>query len=320
MIPFGFMMTSVCKTYWQTVLAQAICIGIGNGLLFLPSVAILPQYFTTHKALANGIAASGSSFGGIIYPIVFRQLYPKIGFQWATRVLGFISLATAGFSFLIMRPRIIPKHKRHLTDLGAFKEPPYALFCLGMFFGFIGMFPLESRVLQHASDSCRLLRSHLLPPAICYIERHYRRKPWFLSLADIERSIHCWPYRSEYHNRSDRTIKCACSNFANHWSFGVCMDRRHKSSGHSGIRNPLRVLFRWLRIATRSGSHHAVSRSSQARHPYGPIVLDQFTLLAGRCTSVRSHIEADRWLCGFAVVLGLLDRPHRNTSRYCENQ
>ena len=139
MIPFGFMMTSLCKTYWQTVLAQAICIGLGNGLLFVPSVAILPQYFTTHKAFANGVAASGSSFGGIIYPIVFRQLYPRIGFPWATRVLGFISVATAGFSCLIMRPRVMPKHKRHLTDLAAFKEPPYTLFCIAMFCGFIGM-------------------------------------------------------------------------------------------------------------------------------------------------------------------------------------
>jgi hypothetical protein len=31
LIPFGFMMTSLAKTYWQTMLAQALCIGLGNG-------------------------------------------------------------------------------------------------------------------------------------------------------------------------------------------------------------------------------------------------------------------------------------------------
>jgi len=102
MIPFGFMMVSLCQTYWQTVLAQAFCIGLGNGFIFIPAVAILPQYFSTKKALANGIAASGSSFGGIIFPIVFRQLYPKIGFQWSCRVLGFISFATVWFSVAVM--------------------------------------------------------------------------------------------------------------------------------------------------------------------------------------------------------------------------
>lgn len=140
LIPLGFMMTSLAKEYWQTMLAQAFCIGIGNGCLFIPSVAILPQYFSTRKALANGVAASGSSFGGVIYPIVFRRVQQQLGFGWATRILGFISFVTVWFSVLVMRPRVMPKHKRHLTDLAAFKEVPYTLFCIGMFFGFIGFY------------------------------------------------------------------------------------------------------------------------------------------------------------------------------------
>ena len=59
----GVMMTSVGKTYWQILLAQGIAIGIGDGCLFLPSVAIVPQYFTTRKALATGVASLGSSVG-----------------------------------------------------------------------------------------------------------------------------------------------------------------------------------------------------------------------------------------------------------------
>ena len=140
LIPFGFMMTSLCSQYWQVMLAQAFCIGLGNGCLFIPSVAILPQYFSKHKALANGIAASGSSLGGVIYPIVFRQLYPRIGFGWATRVLGFISLFASLLSIAVMRVRVMPKQKRALTELSAFKEIPYAIFCAAMFFGFIGFF------------------------------------------------------------------------------------------------------------------------------------------------------------------------------------
>jgi MFS family permease len=134
------MMTSLAKEYWQVMLAQAFCIGIGNGLIFVPSVAILPSYFTTRKALANGLAASGSSFGGVIYPIVFRQLQQQVGFAWATRTLGFISLATCWFSVLVMKPRVLPKQKRQLTDFAAFKELPYTLFCISMIFGFIGLY------------------------------------------------------------------------------------------------------------------------------------------------------------------------------------
>ena len=140
LIPFGFMMTSLCTEYWQVVLAQALCIGLGNGCLFIPSIAILPQYFSDHKALANGIAASGSSLGGVIYPIVFRQLYPRIGFEWATRSLGFISLFASLVSIAVMKVRVMPVQKRALLEPSAFKEAPYTLFCIALVFGFIGFF------------------------------------------------------------------------------------------------------------------------------------------------------------------------------------
>lgn len=63
LVVFGYMMTSLCSSYWQVMLAQALVVGLGSGCLFIPSVAILPQYFSKRRALANGLAASGSSFG-----------------------------------------------------------------------------------------------------------------------------------------------------------------------------------------------------------------------------------------------------------------
>lgn len=62
-VVFGQMMLSLCHTYWQALLAQAVCIGLGAGLLYVPSVAILSTYFNKRIALVVGIAASGSSLG-----------------------------------------------------------------------------------------------------------------------------------------------------------------------------------------------------------------------------------------------------------------
>ena len=64
-IIFGMMMASLCHTYWQFILAQGFLVGAGNGLLFLPSIAIVPQYFSTKKALATGIVSAGSSIGNL---------------------------------------------------------------------------------------------------------------------------------------------------------------------------------------------------------------------------------------------------------------
>jgi MFS family permease len=140
LIVVGFMALSVCTEYWQVLLAQAFCVGVGNGFLYIPSVAIIPQYFSSRRAIATAVAASGSSLGGVLYPIVFRQLQPHIGFGWATRVLGFLVLATTSFSLSVMRVRQVPKQRRILIEFSAFKEVPYTLFCMAMFFGYIGFF------------------------------------------------------------------------------------------------------------------------------------------------------------------------------------
>jgi len=60
---FGMMVTSICKTYWQVLLAQGIVVGCGFGLLFVPGLAVVSQYFSTKKAFATGVASTGSSLG-----------------------------------------------------------------------------------------------------------------------------------------------------------------------------------------------------------------------------------------------------------------
>lgn len=139
-VTFGFMMTSLCREYWQVLLAQGVLVGLGNGFLWVPSVAILPQYFTTRKALANGLAAAGSSVGGIVYPITFRQLEQRVGFGWATRAIAFIALGGLLFSISVMKQRVMPKQKRDLWDFSGFKETPYTLYCLGMFLAFASFY------------------------------------------------------------------------------------------------------------------------------------------------------------------------------------
>ncbi|KAH0156048.1 MFS general substrate transporter, partial [Aureobasidium melanogenum] len=139
-VVFGFMMLSLAKTYWQVILAQGVCVGLGAGCLFVPSVAILSTYFSTRIATAMGIAASGSSLGGVIYPIVFYRLEPRIGFPWATRVIGFIALATLVVSNSVMRIRVLPAARRAVLDLKAFTELPYLFFVLGGFLAFMGLY------------------------------------------------------------------------------------------------------------------------------------------------------------------------------------
>jgi len=70
LVVFGHMMLSLCTEFYQVLLAQAFCIGIGTGCLFVPGVAIISTYFHSKLALATGLAASGSSLGTFTIPFV----------------------------------------------------------------------------------------------------------------------------------------------------------------------------------------------------------------------------------------------------------
>ncbi|KAK7733910.1 hypothetical protein SLS53_008060 [Cytospora paraplurivora] len=138
MIVFGFMMLSLCTQFWQALLAQAFCVGIGGGLLFTPTVSLIPTWFSTHVGLAVGIASSGSSLGGVVYPIVLDRLISQIGFPWAVRSIGFIALATFILPLAVMRVRVRAPKPRAIVDWSAFRDAPFMVFTLAVLIVFIG--------------------------------------------------------------------------------------------------------------------------------------------------------------------------------------
>ncbi|KAF4550841.1 Non-canonical non-ribosomal peptide synthetase-like protein 3 [Elsinoe fawcettii] len=140
MMCFSFMMLSLCDQYWQIVIVQGVLQGICSGFLYIPSVAQIPQYFTTKRGLALGIVTAGAPFGGIIYPIIFRELITNYDFAWATRAIGFVALALLVISWIILKPlNLKNKIEKELRDPTMFKDPPYVSFLAGSFLLFCGM-------------------------------------------------------------------------------------------------------------------------------------------------------------------------------------
>ncbi|KAI4242316.1 MAG: hypothetical protein L6R40_004045 [Gallowayella cf. fulva] len=137
---FGHMMLSLCTEYWQVLLAQSFAIGIGGGCLYVPAVAILPTYFPQKLGLALGLAASGSSAGGIIYPIMFYKLIDQVGFEWTVRVLGLTALTTLIVPLTVMEMQVKPDKVRSIIDWTAFTDVPYMIFVVGCLVGFIGLY------------------------------------------------------------------------------------------------------------------------------------------------------------------------------------
>jgi MFS family permease len=125
---------------WHLFLSQAVCLGVANGLQFCPSMALVSTYFDKRRAFALGITALGSCTGGVVFPIIVQQCLPSIGFPWTIRIMGFIMLALNAICIALFRTRLPPRRAGPVVDWASFKELPYTLFCIAMFFSFWGLY------------------------------------------------------------------------------------------------------------------------------------------------------------------------------------
>ncbi|KAJ5198380.1 uncharacterized protein N7498_007497 [Penicillium cinerascens] len=137
---FSIFMTSLCTEYWQLFLAQGLGQGIGCGLMFCPTLALISTYFVKRRGIALGLVASGSATGGLVFPAVVMRMLPEVGYGWTMRTLGFITMATLIPCLLFFKQRLPPRTAGPLVEWAAFKEMSYLLFAVGMFLNFWGLY------------------------------------------------------------------------------------------------------------------------------------------------------------------------------------
>ncbi|KAF5019792.1 hypothetical protein F66182_8161 [Fusarium sp. NRRL 66182] len=97
LVIIGIFTASFSTQYWQLLLSQGLCCGLGNGFLVTPAVSVTSTYFARRRSLAIGIATSGSVTGGLVFSAMARQLLPSVGFGWAMRAIGFVQAGTLLF-------------------------------------------------------------------------------------------------------------------------------------------------------------------------------------------------------------------------------
>lgn len=148
----SIMMTSLCKSYYQYLLAQGLLFGLGIGLMcdsplfnvtfrlltvafsrFYPSISSVATHFSKHRATALGVAAAGSSTGGIIFPIMLRRLFSQVGFSNAVRISGLLCFLCCGISILTVTSAHPPSPARFkVKDYSdCLKDSRYSLLLIG---------------------------------------------------------------------------------------------------------------------------------------------------------------------------------------------
>lgn len=166
---FGMMMVSLSTKYYQVMLAQGICVGIGMGLTLIPAVGTPGTWFSKRRGLAVGLVTMGSSIGGIVYPVMLHNLGPQVGYPWAARIMAFVSLATLSISIILLRQRLPPRKRGSFIEYAALREPAFAFYSAGIFIAFLGFFTfynfIEEWAIHEHIDTHGLPVFYILPVA-----------------------------------------------------------------------------------------------------------------------------------------------------------
>lgn len=138
---FSLMMTSLCREYWQFMLAQGVLAGLSAGLTLSPALAAVPQWFNRKRGAAMGLTVAGSSLGGIIFPIMLSRLLltTNIGFGWSVRITAFLMIPLLAFAAFAVRARLPPRDTNFFLA-SPFRQPMFLLLVGALFFALVGMY------------------------------------------------------------------------------------------------------------------------------------------------------------------------------------
>ena len=101
----GFICASFAYHIWHIYLCQGALVGLGAGFAYIPCTAILSQWFTAKRSLANGISTAGSGIGGLIFSFATGAMIHNLSVPWSLRITGIITGITNLTAALLIKHR-----------------------------------------------------------------------------------------------------------------------------------------------------------------------------------------------------------------------
>ncbi|KAB8258846.1 major facilitator superfamily domain-containing protein [Aspergillus pseudonomiae] len=139
---FGLMMASLSREYYQFMLSQSVCSGLGCAMIFTPSMSAPYTWFRRRRAIASGLTVAGSSLGGVIFPLMVQHLIPQVGFAWTMRICAFLVLAMMIFANLTISSSLVhhPRPFKTSDYTRPLRELNFCVLAAACFFLYWGMF------------------------------------------------------------------------------------------------------------------------------------------------------------------------------------
>ncbi|KAG1874428.1 hypothetical protein F4604DRAFT_1511494, partial [Suillus subluteus] len=128
----------------QVFLSQGIGSGCATGLLYIPTMAVVSQYFRKRCELVMTFIASGASLGAVVHPIMLNNtLNGRIGFASGVRASAALISSLLFIACFLIKPRF-PPSKASTTFLATTKkcahDPAYIFGTAGLAIFDIGFY------------------------------------------------------------------------------------------------------------------------------------------------------------------------------------
>jgi len=128
------LLLGLCTQYWHFFLVFGLLGGLGTSLLFTPAFSAASHFFLQKRGTATGIAATGGSIGGVLFPLALQKLLPSVGFAWATRIVALVDVFCCLIACLLIHSRLPPKPGQSiLPDFRIFRHKSYLLLTIAIF-------------------------------------------------------------------------------------------------------------------------------------------------------------------------------------------
>ncbi|CRG87307.1 putative transporter MCH4 [Talaromyces islandicus] len=88
----GLLGTAFSSKLYQFLVLQGFLSALGASAVFFATIQIFGQWFRRRQALLVGISASGTSVGGVVFPLMIQSLLPKVDFRWTMIYVVFVIL------------------------------------------------------------------------------------------------------------------------------------------------------------------------------------------------------------------------------------
>lgn len=106
LLALGFALGSLATGLQALMAVYCVFVGLGVGLVYVPTIAVVQRWFVRQRSRASGLALAGTGLGTLVAPLLAGGLLQAMGWQQAMRwfALGIALLGLAAAATLVAQP------------------------------------------------------------------------------------------------------------------------------------------------------------------------------------------------------------------------